>query len=307
MKNIISASRRTDIPAFYPEWFMRRLNEGFAYVRQPYGGRIFRVSLKPDDMSCIVFWSKNFAPLIPHLERKESGTHHLFFHFTITGITKDIEGGTPPLSEAVNDFLYLSKRYGPERLIWRFDPICITNQLPFEYYEELFSTIAGELRGHCRTCYISFIQKYKKVLATFDKYSDHTLAEIEPEIQKRYASGLSQIAEKHGIRLHACCNDHLLSETLYKGSCINSQSLSLVFSDQSIESAPAPTRKQCACTKSLDIGAYDTCPHGCLYCYANANREKAQKSFPNMHPDMNGLGFHIEENELKSHLLQIQE
>jgi DNA repair photolyase len=310
MKSIISASRRTDIPAFYPEWFLRRLNERFVYVRQPYGGRISRVSLKPDDISCITFWSKNFAPLISQLERVALITQNLFFHFTITGITKDVESGTPPLSEAVHDYIFLSKRYAPDHLIWRFDPICITDKLPFEHYEELFSKIAVKLHGHCSTCYISFVQKYKKVLIAFEKYCDHTLAEINLEMQKEYASRLGRIAEKNGIRLHACCNDHLISGTVLKGSCINSQSLSRVFDDRSINSSPAPTRNQCACTKSIDIGAYDTCPYGCLYCYANTNKEKAQKSFQYIHSDMNGLGFHVEEemeekDELRSSLFPL--
>jgi hypothetical protein len=302
MKNIISASRRTDIPAFYPEWFLRRLNEGFVYVRQPYGGRIFRVSLKSDDISCIVFWSKNVAPLLSGIEAVEKAVPNLFFHFTITGIPKDIERNTPPLANAVNDFIYLSQRYAPENLIWRFDPICITDKLPYEHYEELFSTIAGKLRGHCTTCYISFVQKYKKVLLNFEKHSDHALAEIDLETQKRYASRLGRIAEMSGIRLHACCNDHLISGMVHKGSCINSESLSRVFDDPSIKSPPGPTRKQCACTTSIDIGAYDTCPHGCLYCYANTNKEKAQQSFQRIHSEMNGLGFHVEEPEEKDAL-----
>jgi len=292
---LIALTSWTDIPAFYPEWFIHRLNEGFVYVRQPYGGRIFRVSLKPDDISCIVFWSKNFAPLISRIESVEKAARHLFFHFTMTGVPDDMESNTPPLAEVINDFIYLSRRYSPEYLIWRFDPICITNKLSFEYYVELFSEITGKLHGHGATCYISFVQKYKKVLANFEKFSGHTLTDIDLETQKEYASRLSRIAEKSGIRLYACCNDHLLSGTVQKGSCINSQALSRIFHDSSLKSLPGPTRKQCACSKSIDIGAYDTCPHGCLYCYANANREKADKAFQSIHADMNGLGFHVEE------------
>lgn len=294
MKNIISASRRTDIPAFYPEWFIRRLKEGHVYVRKPYGGRIFRVSLESGDISCIVFWSKNIGPLLPEIGTIEKALPNLFFHFTITGIPKELEPDTPPLTDAVNDFIHLSKRSTPERLIWRFDPVCITDKISFEYYEELFTKIAGKLQGHCTTCYISFVQKYRKVLVNFERYSDHTLSDIGPEIQKEYASRLGAIAKKHGIRLHACCNDHLISETVYKGSCINGRTLSRVFDNPTMNSSPASTRKQCACTKSIDIGAYDTCPHGCMYCYANANKEKAQKSFQQIHADMNGLGFHVE-------------
>ncbi len=295
MKNIISASRRTDIPAFYSEWFIQRLKQGEVYVKQPYGGQIYRVSLKANDIHCIVLWSKNFSPLISRLESIEQVTPYLLFHFTITCIPKDIEQNTPHYADAVNDLIYLSKRYSTEQLIWRFDPICITNKLPFDYYEEMFSKCTEKLKGSCFKCYISFLQKYKKVLANFEMYSNHKLVDIDTETQRDYALKLSRIAEKNGIKLYACCNDHLLSNSVFKGSCINSTELSRLFNDPLITSPLAPTRKECACTKSIDIGAYDTCPHGCLYCYANADKIQSKIVHENMYTGWNALGFHVEE------------
>ena len=295
MKNIISASRRTDIPAFYSEWFIRRLKAGEVYVKNPYGGQIYRVSLKPDDIHCIVFWSKNFAPLISRIEEVENVTGNLFFHFTITGIPEDIESNTPHYTEAIDDFICLSKRYSPDHLIWRFDPVCITDKLSFDYYEEMFSECAEKLRGSCDKCYISFVQKYRKAISNFEKYSDHEFVDIDAQTQREYAIRLSRIAEKNGIKLYACCNDYLLSDQVHKGSCINSRELAELFSDYSISTPVAPTRKECACTKSIDIGSYDTCPHGCLYCYANSDKEKSKALFKNMEMGWNALGFNVDE------------
>jgi hypothetical protein len=295
LKNIISASRRTDIPAFYSEWFIRRLKQGEVYVRNPNSGQTCRVSLRPHDIHSIVFWSKNYSPLIARLEEFDSAVYNLFFHFTITGIPEEIEQYTPPVAEAVNDFIYLSKRCSPDHLIWRFDPICITDKLPFGYFEDMFSTIAGKLNRHTNRCYISFVQKYKKLLVNFEKYSDHVLIAVDKETQMDHAKRLSCIAEKNGIIMYACCNDYLLSESVFKGSCINSAELIKLFNDNSVSSPPSPTRKECACTKSIDIGSYDTCPHGCLYCYANADKEKSKAALENMDMRWNGLGFNVEE------------
>jgi hypothetical protein len=295
LKNIISASRRTDIPAFYSEWFIKRLKAGEVYVRHPYGGQIYRTSLKPNDIHCIVFWSKNFAPLISRIKEVENSTKNLFFHFTMTGITKEIEQYTPPYEDAINDFIYLSKRYSPYHLIWRFDPICITDKLPFDYFEEMFLKIAEKLHGNCNKCYISFVQTYNKALKNIVKYSDHRFIDIDTETQRDYAGRLSRIAEKNGIKLYACCNGHLLSDNVFKGSCINSADLSQLFNDPLIISPSSPTRKECACSKSIDIGSYDTCIHGCLYCYANSDKAKAKIALENMDMNWNALGFNVKE------------
>jgi hypothetical protein len=159
----------------------------------------------------------------------------------------------------------------------------------------MFSRIAKRLEGSCIKCYISFVQKYKKALVNFERYSDHVLIDTNEELQKDYARRLSGIADNHGIRLYACCNDYLLSETVHKGSCINSGELSQLFNDYSVSSPAAPTRKGCACTKSIDIGSYDTCSHGCLYCYANSDKEKSGAAPDKMDMSWNALGFNADD------------
>jgi len=275
-QQIISASRRTDIPAFYADWLLNRLAEGFVDVRHPYTRKWFRVLLKPEDVGAIVFWSKNYAPLLTKLDQVEQTTKSLFFHFTITG-NSDLELRVPNFREAIRDYIHIAERYSPEHIIWRFDPICITDKLPFEAYEERFAACAELLRGHASSCIISFAHPYRKMLSNIGKYTSHTYLPVPLEEQKAYADRLGTRARTYGIKLFACCNDHLLSGNVGKARCIDGPALSLLFGTP-LDTRSAASRKECGCTKSIDIGAYDTCGHGCVYCYANTDQERAAKA-----------------------------
>jgi hypothetical protein len=297
MKNVISASRRTDIPAFYSEWFVNRLKAGFVYVKNPFSRKWTRISLKSEDVSVIVFWSKNFAPLLSRLETIEQTTKNLFFHFTITG-NRELEFNSPDYIDTVKNFIYLSRRYSPKRIVWRFDPICITDKLSFEVYKERFIKCAEILKSYAEICYISFVTPYKKVINNMQKYTHHTLIEISEGEKKKYALQLVDIAERYDIKIYACCNDYLLSEGVKKGSCINGYYLSNIFNIQ-IETKLSPTRKECACTKSIDIGTYDTCAHECIYCYANTDKEKARIMPAYQNSEWNALGTNAAEDEIE--------
>ncbi len=295
MANIISASRRTDIPAFYSSWFVQRLKEGLVAVRQPYSGKIFWISLKREDVSAIVFWSKNYAPLIEKLEIIERTTQNLFFHFTITA-AHELEPGVPDYRDTARDYLYLVKRYSPLHVVWRFDPLCITDKLPFEVYRERFVRCVELLKGHAPRCIISFAHPYKKVISNFKKHSDQDLIEMSTDQKREYASILANIAEQRGIQLFVCCNDYLLSDTVNKAACIDGAFLSPIF-NAPVDTRHASTRPECACTKSIDIGAYDSCAHGCLYCYANANRELAKSAVRLHKPEWNSLCMNVTEED----------
>lgn len=296
MPQVISASRRTDIPGFYSEWFVNRLKAGFVYVQQPYSGRMTRVSLKPEDITAIFFCSKNYGPLLPRLETIERSAKNLFFHFTITA-NRELEFNTPDFQEAVRDYIHIARRYSPDHIIWRYDPVCITDKLSFEAHEERFMRCAELLKGHVSRCIISFAHPYKKALLNFKKYTDHRMAELTAEQQRQHARQLADRAAKFGINLYSCCNDHLLSDSVFKASCIDGESFSRVFKSM-IDTRPAATRKQCRCTKSTDIGAYDTCAHGCVYCYANADKDKAAAIQKKHDPEWNSLKMNVEEDVL---------
>lgn len=291
MKNIISASRRTDIPAFYPDWFIKRLKEGFAYVKNPYSGKVSTVSLRPDSIHSIVLVSKNFAPLLKKIAEVEKVTKNLFFHFTITAVPKSLELNTPDYKSAIRDFIFISKRYSPGHIVWRFDPIVITDKLQFEHCEEAFRIYALLLKGATEDCFISFVEPYKKVIRNFEKYADERIIEPAEDKKREYARRLARIAEEHGMKLYACCNEELIGENVYGASCINGERLARLFYYYSANIKPAPTREGCGCARSVDIGSYDTCPHGCIYCYANSDKERAKESLKKHNPEWRGLGF----------------
>ncbi len=195
MPQILSVSRRTDIPAFYGAWFVNRLKAGHVFVRQPYSGKMLRVSLGPQDLSAIVFWSKNYAPFLPQLETIEQSTKNLFFHFTITA-NRELELNVPDHREAVRDYRYLAKRYGHERLIWRYDPICITDKLSFDLHEERFVGCMELLKGSAKQCIVSFVQPYKRALSNLCTYTDHSFVELTTTMKGEYAERLAARAEQ---------------------------------------------------------------------------------------------------------------
>jgi hypothetical protein len=297
MPQVISASRRTDIPAFYADWLLNRLKAGYTYVQHPYTRKLLRVSLQQDDVSAIVFWSKNYAPLLSKLESLECTTKNLYFHFTITSL-KELESDTPEVQDAIRDYIFLAKRYSPDQIVWRYDPICITDKLSFEIFMERFVRCADVLKGHARKCIISFVHSYKKVLSNFQKYSTHALLDVSDEKKRGYALQLANHAEKYGIQIFACCNNYLISEKISKAACIDGKLLSALF-NAPLDVRPASSRKECACSKSIDIGAYDTCNHGCVYCYATADKNKAAKAFQHHDPEWNSLTKHVEESEVR--------
>jgi Domain of unknown function (DUF1848) len=276
MPMIISASRRTDIPAFYSDWLLNRLAEGFCDVLHPYTRKWFRVPLKPENVGAIVFWSKNYAPLLPKLDAIARTTKNLFFHFTITA-NSDLELRVLDYREAAKDYVHLAKRYSPDHIVWRFDPICITDDLPFEVYEERFTACAELLQGHAASCIISFAHPYRKMIRNLEKYTDHRLVETAKDEQRACVARIADRAARYGIRLLACCSDHLLSDTVGKARCIDGAELSILFGT-ALDTRSAASRRECGCSKSIDIGAYDTCGHGCVYCYANTDQERASRA-----------------------------
>jgi len=292
MPNIISASRRTDIPAFYSEWFMNRISDGYVYSYNPFNNRLSYVSLKPKDVSAIVFWSKNYAPLMRHMDELDRLGYRTIFHFTITGLSNILEDNVIPVDKAIEIFNTLSERYSSRRVFWRFDPVVFTNKTGPEFYLRKFDYIASKLSGKVETCYISFVNTYNKVKAEFNRLTkkDGIIYLNPPEkYKKEFADELAEHAQKFGISLYACCNDYLVDGKVQKAHCIDAQYISQIFDTDLSYIKPNPTREGCVCSKSVDIGVYNTCMHGCHYCYANdysrrceikANWGKNQKEYP---------------------------
>jgi hypothetical protein len=293
-KTIISVSRRTDIPAYYYRWFVNRLKEGYAGYINPFGGQRYLISLRPETVRCFVFWSKNFAPFIPYLDSIEAMGYRFYFNFTITALPVVFEPGRVDPGQAVQTLKDLSARYSPRHVNWRYDPIVLSPVTDRAAHIRTFSRLAEQLEGCVERCIFSFVHMYGKVArryAMFQKTHGIPIHNPDQAFRLELAEELAGIAEKHGIRLLSCADDTLLTDTIGKAHCVDGELIQTLFPDAADSYRLKPTRKDCGCSESRDIGAYDTCPHGCLYCYANANRETAMKRYRN-HDDMSEfLGF----------------
>lgn len=280
---IISVSRRTDIPAFYSTWFMNRLKAGFAEYKNPQFNKLHRVSLKPEDVSCFVFWSKNYEPFIPHLNTIKSMGFNSIFHFTITGLPKVFESNLIETDVAIKSIRKLSDLFSPRHINWRYDPIIISDRSDADFHLKNFEGLAKKLKGYVERCYFSFVDaSYRKVRTNFNKFQKEngiTITEPGNDLRENLSGKLADIAKSNGITMFTCCGDYLISEKIQKAHCVDGDLIERLFFKDGFKYKEKPSRKQCGCAESVDIGAYDTCPHGCIYCYANINKEKAIKIY----------------------------
>jgi hypothetical protein len=293
MKKIISVSRRTDIPAFYGEWFMNRLKEGFVGVVHPFGGEKYIVSLKPRDVVCFVLWSKNFRPFLENLKIIDNLGYKFYFNYTVTGLPAVFESNVEK-EQAVEALKQLSETFSPKHINWRFDPIIISDISDRNFYIRSFEKLAAEFQGLVKRCYFSFVVRYGKVIRNFNKLAEQKGVKIidkQNDFKIELANELADIAERFGIEMFSCCGDYLLGEKVKKAHCIDGGIIEELFHPQGLSYRTKPTRNQCGCTESTDIGTYDTCPHGCLYCYANANKEKAFQAAGCHQKDSAFLGY----------------
>ena len=281
---LISASRRTDIPAFYSRWFLRRLAEGFCDWINPFSGQVLHVSLRPQDTLGIVCWTRNPAPLAASLDALQQAGYRFAFHFTINGYPGELESHNPPVETAVRAFRDLARRLPADRAWWRYDPILLTQATPSAWHEQNFSGLAEALEGQTSRCYFSFASFYRKTRRNLDASG---LPWQEPAIGEKLelARRLSLIARRHGIDMFSCCDDQLLAAGAGKARCVDAGA----FSEAPSGLKPAPTRAGCGCTQSVDIGAYDTCAFGCAYCYATTNRRAALARLGRHDPDDTAL------------------
>ena len=299
MKRIISVSRRTDIPAFYGDWFMRRLKEGFAGVVNPFGGRKYIVSIKPDDVVCFVFWTKNFSPFLENLRIIDKMGYKFYFNYTVTALP-DIFENDVERQEAIEGLKQLSNTYSPKHINWRFDPIIISSFCDRDFFIKAFEEFVSEFEGLVERCYFSFVTEYGKVKRNFEELERTTGVKItncSKDFKIDLANELAKIANNHGMRMFSCCGDYLVNDDIHKGHCIDGSVIESLFFPEGLAYNEKPTREECGCTESSDIGTYDTCPHGCVYCYANANILRVQTTFKTHDKESAFLGYPKSESE----------
>lgn len=273
---ILSVSRRTDIPGYYSEWFFNRIKEGFVYVRNPMNPhQVSRIDLSPEVVDCIVFWTKNPRPMIKRLD--ELAGYHYYFQFTLTGYGKDVERNLPDKKEIlIPVFQELSQKTGKDRVIWRYDPIIFTRKYTPAYHLKAFGQIAAALRGYTEKCIISFVDLYAK-----NKKAMESLGAFEMEKAElvEFAKEISKIARENGMSTGSCAESLDLDQCgIEHNSCIDKALIEKITGCRLNARKDKNQRPECGCMESIEIGTYNTCKNGCIYCYANDREENIAKS-----------------------------
>lgn len=301
MPNIISASRRTDIPALYGNWFMNRINAGFVGVINPFTGKKKLVSLKKEDVYCFVFWSKDYTPFLDKIQALNKMDYKFIFQYTITGLPNMFENNLGNKESAIKSLVTLSDMFGPEFISWRYDPIIISSVTDYIFHINNFEALASTFEGKVQRCYISFVLlNYVKVKRNIERFEgENNIKVYDPPADEKMklVNELAAIAKNNGIQMYSCCGDYLISDKIKKASCIDGALIQKLFNFDDFSHHRQPTRKGCGCSYSVDIGSYDTCNHGCVYCYANRNKELAHRRYLGQDKNSSFLGFSKAESD----------
>lgn len=263
---ILSVSRRTDIPAFYTDWFFNRLDEGYVLVRNPMNShQVGKVILSPSVIDCIVFWTKDPAPMLNKLSLLSD--YKYYFQVTINAYDKKIERNVPSKHSVIEAFIKLSNMIGKEKVIWRYDPIILTDKTNMEYHFKYFDLLASKLERYTNRCVISFVDFYQKSKRNMSHITMHPIDDLT---MMAIGSKLVEIAHKHSINIETCSEEvDLLSPGIKQSKCIDDGLISEIIGKRIRVEKDKNQRDTCGCVESIDIGAYNSCKHGCLYCYAN--------------------------------------
>lgn len=278
---IISASRRTDIPALYPDWLMQRLREGYALVKNPRNPqRCSRVNLAVQAVDCIVFWTKNAAPLLPHVPRISAMGYPFYVQFTVTAYGQDVERHVPPKAQVVDTFKRLSDTLGPSRVIWRYDPVFLSRAYPLQRHMDIFGALLQELAPYTQRCIFSFIDRYRRIQHSI---KDMVYADVHSNNMCLLAAGFAQLAQEYTLPLQTCSEEvDLQAWGIGHGACIDKELIETLvgykLDPKMGAKKDANQRPVCRCVEAQDLGEYDSCTHGCRYCYATTSDDLVAQS-----------------------------
>lgn len=273
---IISASRRTDIPAFYSKWLEHRLEEGFLYVRNPViRSQVGKIDLDPSLIDCIVFWTKNPIPMLRRLDAFSD--YPYYFQFSLTGYGHDIESDLPDKNtDLIPAFKQLADMIGPERVIWRYDPILFSDKYSADYHLHAIDEISRALEGCTEKCVISFVDVYGKNQDAISKLGLHEMTDRD---LTDFAKRIVDIASPRGIAVATCAEAIDLEEAgIEHNCCIDPKLIGRIAHGEMKVGKDRSQRPECGCAASIDIGTYNTCANGCVYCYANFDPASVKKN-----------------------------
>ncbi len=272
---IVNTGGRTDTVQYFSEWLLRRFEEGYALSRNPlFPHKVSRLELSPDVVDCVVFCSKNYRPILPRL-REITDRFNGYCYCTITAYGRDVEPGVPPIDESMQTLIELAGIVGPQRVAWRYDPVLLTKTYTVERHLETFDHMARTLAPHIDRCIFSFVEIYEKV-----KFNMPELVMLTEESMDELARGMGEIAAQYGIYLQTCGTDGDFSRYgIHPAGCMTLDILGAANGVEFRTLKHKGMRHGCHCMEARDIGAYDTCPNGCKYCYANKDPRKAAENF----------------------------
>ena len=260
---IISASRRTDIPSLHTKWFLNRLKEEYVITQNPISkNNFYKIPLNKNIVDIIVFWSKN--PNIDFIKEVRDLGYKFYLHFTITPYDKNIERNIPNKKLLIRNFQTISKLFGKEKIIWRYDPIILNDDFNANYHINNFKNFADSLNGYTDECIFSFVQIYSKIKNNIKNINDNDKIILIENIK--------EISEKNNIKLKSCSQDfdNITNIRVEKSACIDKERIQKILGYSIKEKKDKSQRKLCNCIESIDIGMYNTCTNGCIYCYANS-------------------------------------
>ena len=296
---ILNTGLRTDIPGFFSEWFYNRIEDGFVYVRNPYAkNQIYSYRLDPELIDCIIFCTKNPKPMFENLEKIDK--FNQYWHITITPYEKEIEPNVPPMNDVLESFKYLSKKLGKENVTLRYDPIFINEKYSLEKHIESFEYIANSLSDYTTEAIISFIDLYEKTKRNFPK-----AREVTKDERLKLGKEFAQIGKKNNITIKTCVEGTELDKFgIDSSGCMTKEVIERAINKNLNIPKQKARNGECYCLLNNDIGEYNTCGHGCLYCYANSNKRLVKRNLKLHDPKSPILIGEIKEDDIIKEMKQ---
>ncbi len=272
---IINTGGRTDTVQYYTPWLLQRFREGFVYARNPlFPSKVTRYDLTPDKVDAVVFCSKDYSPILPRIT-EITDRFSTYFYYTITAYGKDIEPGVPSIDESIRTLIELSHIVGRKRIAWRYDPVLLTADYTIDTHRRTFSYISEKVAPYIDRCIFSFVEIYRKL-----EYNMPELMPLSVEDMEELAMILGRTASDNGIYIQTCGTDKDYSRYgIHSSGCMTLDILGNANDIRFRKLKHNGMRSGCHCIESRDIGAYDTCPNGCRYCYANKNPRIAKENY----------------------------